>query len=60
MLCNLSYWAPELYGFVATWPSRLFYFFQNLKERLTFVTDLRHEAAQRSYSSCQALNVLNV
>ena len=21
MLCNLSYWAPELYGSVATWPS---------------------------------------
>ena len=20
MLCKLSYWAPELHGFVATWP----------------------------------------
>ena len=21
MLCNLSYWVPELHGSVATWPS---------------------------------------
>ena len=21
MLCNLSYWAPELHGSVTTWPS---------------------------------------
>ena len=34
--------------------------FQNLKERLTFVAGLRHEAAQRSYSPYQALNVFNV
>ena len=34
--------------------------FQNLKERLTFVVGLGHEAAQCSYSSSQALNFLNV
>ena len=34
--------------------------FQNLKERLTFVAGLGHEAAQRNYSSSQALNFLNV
>ena len=37
MLCNLSYWAPELHGSVATWTSRLFYLFEQLSsEKLSY------------------------
>ena len=32
--------------------------FQNLKEKMTFVVGLGHEAAQRSYSSSYELNSL--
>ena len=51
MLCNMSYWAPELHGFVATWPSRLFYLFEQLSsKKLSFLGFVATWSSLSSYA----------